>query len=156
MISVWSTETAASYGHVILRQEATPVDQAGDYDDNPDESNYDDSKEDPPQPPIQAWFSPPELRALSPSSSPASAPEPDHKSTIGPHREPTMFELCSELSPSFRLRWTLNYTENTIDLGLEAAADKSYYLALGWGPRAVSGNVTGAAFIVAGFSPEVL
>ncbi|CAN6163286.1 unnamed protein product [Urochloa humidicola] len=70
---------------------------------------------------------------------------------------PTMLDSCAELSPRFRVRWTLNEANNSVDIGLEAAAGSEYYMAFGWAaPGASQPSVVGADLVVAGFTEDGL
>ncbi|KAK7247346.1 hypothetical protein RIF29_42227 [Crotalaria pallida] len=70
------------------------------------------------------------------------------------HTEPTMFENCKVLSKDFRLRWSLNVEEDSIEIGLEAAKGIMNYMAFGWAnPNGDDDSelMIGADVAVAGF-----
>jgi hypothetical protein len=70
---------------------------------------------------------------------------------------PTMLDSCVQLSPRFRVRWTLHEANNSIDIALEAAVGSEYYMALGWAkPGAAKPSVIGADLAVAGFTEDGL
>ncbi|TVU08330.1 hypothetical protein EJB05_41731, partial [Eragrostis curvula] len=70
---------------------------------------------------------------------------------------PTMFDSCLQLSPRFRVRWTLDEASNSIDIGLEAAVGSEYYMAFGWAkPGAAEPSMIGADVAVAGFTEDGL
>eukprot|EP00271_Cylindrocystis_brebissonii_P019737 TRINITY_DN6184_c0_g1_i1.p1 TRINITY_DN6184_c0_g1~~TRINITY_DN6184_c0_g1_i1.p1 ORF type:complete len:1113 (+),score=201.56 TRINITY_DN6184_c0_g1_i1:171-3509(+) len=75
----------------------------------------------------------------SPSKEPGLLPPPQFPPPppVGPEKfhgqwQPTMFENCMQLSHRFRVRWTLNEKNGSVDIGLEAAVDPTYYLGFGW------------------------
>ncbi|KAG2607565.1 cytochrome b561, DM13 and DOMON domain-containing protein At5g54830-like [Panicum virgatum] len=68
---------------------------------------------------------------------------------------PTMLDSCAQLSPRFRLRWTLHEANNSVDIGLEAAVGSEYYMAFGWAqPGVAKPSVIGADLVVAGFTED--
>ncbi|WVZ79181.1 hypothetical protein U9M48_026789 [Paspalum notatum var. saurae] len=70
---------------------------------------------------------------------------------------PTMLDSCAQLSPRFRVRWTLHDANNSVDIGLEAAVGSEYYMAFGWAqPGAAEPSVIGADLAVAGFTEDGL
>lgn len=70
---------------------------------------------------------------------------------------PTMLDSCAQLSPRFRVRWTLDEASNSIDIGLEAAVGSEYYMAFGWAnPNASEPSMIGADIAVAGFTEDGL
>ncbi|OEL27794.1 Cytochrome b561, DM13 and DOMON domain-containing protein [Dichanthelium oligosanthes] len=70
---------------------------------------------------------------------------------------PTMLDSCAQLSPRFRVRWTLHEANNSVDIGLEAAAGSEYYMAFGWAePGVADPSVIGADLVVAGFTEDGL
>ncbi|KAA8525569.1 hypothetical protein F0562_007424 [Nyssa sinensis] len=71
------------------------------------------------------------------------------------YEQPTMFENCKELSPNYRVRWTLREDEDVIDIGLEAATQIMNYMAFGWAnPNSSSKLMVGADVTVTGFTEE--
>ncbi|KAG4123019.1 hypothetical protein ERO13_D11G305112v2 [Gossypium hirsutum] len=44
----------------------------------------------------------------------------------------TVFDNCKNFSNNYRVRWNLNVEENWIEIGLEAGAPTTYYMAFGW------------------------
>ncbi|CAL5041681.1 unnamed protein product [Urochloa decumbens] len=95
------------------------------------------------------------------SSSDPPSPSPSSSdsgvSAAAAAEAPTMLESCAELSPRFRVRWTLNEANNSVDIGLEAAAGSEYYMAFGWAaPGASQPSVVGADLVVAGFTEDGL
>lgn len=86
------------------------------------------------------------------------APSPSNDSPgegLPVHVEPTMFENCKVLSENYRIRWTLNVDQGSIDIGLEAATGIMNYLAFGWAkPTATSELMRGADVAMAGFKEE--
>ncbi|KAI0488712.1 hypothetical protein KFK09_028551 [Dendrobium nobile] len=101
-----------------------------------------------------------DLLAPIPDPSPAPSPISDQFDAPPPSRrpvysQPTMFDNCLALSPSYRLRWTLLPESNSISIGLEAAIGTQYYMAFGWAdPGAASPTMMHADVVVAGFSEE--
>ncbi|PAN23084.1 hypothetical protein PAHAL_4G065600 [Panicum hallii] len=70
---------------------------------------------------------------------------------------PTMLDSCAQLSPRFRVRWTLHEANNSVDIGLEAAVGSEYYMAFGWAqPGVAKPSVIGADLVVAGFTEDGL
>ncbi|XP_039844288.1 cytochrome b561, DM13 and DOMON domain-containing protein At5g54830-like isoform X2 [Panicum virgatum] len=70
---------------------------------------------------------------------------------------PTMLDSCAQLSPRFRVRWTLHEANNSVDIGLEAAVGSEYYMAFGWAqPGVAEASVIGADLVVAGFTEDGL
>ncbi|GJN38961.1 hypothetical protein PR202_gb28047 [Eleusine coracana subsp. coracana] len=70
---------------------------------------------------------------------------------------PTMLDSCAQLSPRFRVRWTLDEASNSIDIALEAAVGSEYYMAFGWAkPGAAEPSMIGADVAVAGFTEDGL
>ncbi|XP_058114116.1 cytochrome b561, DM13 and DOMON domain-containing protein At5g54830-like isoform X2 [Magnolia sinica] len=71
------------------------------------------------------------------------------------YKQPTMFDNCRSLSPEFRVRWTLNSENDSIDIGLEAAIDSRYYMAFGWAvPGLSSSLMLHADVAVTGFTED--
>nr|GMD74242.1 cytochrome B561, DM13 and DOMON domain-containing protein At5g54830 [Ipomoea batatas] len=69
--------------------------------------------------------------------------------------QPTMLENCRILSENYRIRWTLNEDEDTIDIGLEAAIPFVNYMAFGWAnPNASSKFMSGSDVTVTGFRED--
>ncbi|CAM0909173.1 unnamed protein product [Alopecurus aequalis] len=81
-----------------------------------------------------------------------------NSSDSDPASAPTMFGSCAQLSPRFRVRWTVREAENAVDVGLEAAVGSEYYMAFGWADPAAKANASmiGADVAVAGFTEEGL
>ncbi|GJM97847.1 hypothetical protein PR202_ga14803 [Eleusine coracana subsp. coracana] len=70
---------------------------------------------------------------------------------------PTMLDSCAQLSPRFRVRWTLDEASNSVDIALEAAVGSEYYMAFGWAkPSAAEPTMIGADVAVAGFTEDGL
>ncbi|XP_047052065.1 cytochrome b561, DM13 and DOMON domain-containing protein At5g54830-like [Lolium rigidum] len=68
---------------------------------------------------------------------------------------PTMFDNCLQLTDAYRLRWTLNTTASSVEIGLEAAVGSEYYMAFGWAdPKANSPAMVRSDVVVAGFTEE--
>ncbi|RZB96664.1 cytochrome b561, DM13 and DOMON domain-containing protein At5g54830-like [Glycine soja] len=69
---------------------------------------------------------------------------------------PTVFENCKVLSKNFRLRWTLNVSEDSIEIGLEAATGITNYMAFGWANSSAEDSdlMIGADIAVAGFMED--
>ncbi|KAL5783030.1 hypothetical protein ACOSP7_008059 [Xanthoceras sorbifolium] len=90
--------------------------------------------------------------------SPVMAPVPGPSSGEAKSRVvtvPTMFDNCKVLSDGYRVRWSLNVDENSIEIGLEAATSTQNYMAFGWAnSNASSGYMLGADVAVTGFSEE--
>ncbi|KAE9602873.1 putative DOMON domain, cytochrome b561/ferric reductase transmembrane, DM13 [Lupinus albus] len=74
------------------------------------------------------------------------------------HTEPTMFENCKVLSNDFRLRWSLDKENDSIEIGLEAATGIMNYMAFGWAnPNGDDSQLMiGADVAVAGFKENGL
>ncbi|XP_057737108.1 cytochrome b561, DM13 and DOMON domain-containing protein At5g54830 [Arachis stenosperma] len=94
-------------------------------------------------------------------ASPAPAPaggDGKGKGEVRIHTEPTMFENCKVLSDNFRLRWSLNVGEDSIEIGLEAATGIMNYMAFGWANPNNTGSelMVGADVAVAGFKEDGL
>lgn len=140
VLSVWDGATASNFGHIVLQSNYTPP------------------------PPTSAG---PVAGPLSfpPASGPSSllAPAPLSDSSASPgtsqipgERQPTMFKNCVELSPAFRVRWTLGVVPGTVDIGLESALTKTQYMAFGWAkPGATEHHMIGADVVVAGIDDKV-
>lgn len=95
--------------------------------------------------------------------SPDSAPSPSSGEAVSGKEKrsrvlaPTMFENCMVLSEKYRLRWTLNLEDDSIDIGLEAATAFQNYLAFGWAnPNSSFELMLGADVAVTGFTEEGL
>ncbi|KAG2410435.1 hypothetical protein LR48_Vigan01g033200 [Vigna angularis] len=69
---------------------------------------------------------------------------------------PTVFDNCKVLSKNFRLRWSLNVSEDSLEIGLEAAIGITDYMAFGWAnPRADDSDLMiGGDVAVAGFKED--
>ncbi|KAK3132693.1 hypothetical protein QOZ80_6AG0526390 [Eleusine coracana subsp. coracana] len=77
--------------------------------------------------------------------------------SVAPAAVPTMFDNCIPLSDkeTYRLRWTLNASAGTVEIGLEAAVGSEYYMAFGWSdPKANSPAMIHSDVVVAGFTEE--
>ncbi|KAF8687186.1 hypothetical protein HU200_042852 [Digitaria exilis] len=87
-----------------------------------------------------------------------ASPSSDSPSSTSASAAPTMFDSCAELSPRFRVRWTLHEANNSVDIGLEAAVGSEYYMAFGWAadPAGEKPSVIGADLVVAGFTEDGL
>ncbi|KAK7331402.1 hypothetical protein VNO77_25626 [Canavalia gladiata] len=94
------------------------------------------------------------------NSSPAPAPAPAPESNVRKKvlTEPTMFENCKVLSKEFRVRWSLNAKEDSIEIGLEGATGVMNYMAFGWAsPNATDSELMlGADVAVTGFKEDGL
>ncbi|RLN34816.1 cytochrome b561, DM13 and DOMON domain-containing protein [Panicum miliaceum] len=83
--------------------------------------------------------------------------ELDTSAAASAERAPTMFDNCIPLSEmeTYRLRWTLNASAGTVEIGLEAAIGSEYYMAFGWAdPKANAPAMIHADVVVAGFTEE--
>ncbi|KAK7369288.1 hypothetical protein VNO80_11324 [Phaseolus coccineus] len=71
---------------------------------------------------------------------------------------PTVFENCKVLSNNFRLRWSLNVSEDSLEIGLEAATGITDFMAFGWAdPSAEDSDLMiGGDVAVAGFKEDGL
>ncbi|CAA0822749.1 Cytochrome b561- DM13 and DOMON domain-containing protein [Striga hermonthica] len=76
--------------------------------------------------------------------------------TSAPAEQPTMFENCKVLSDGYRVRWSLNESENFIDIGLEAAIGIQYYMAFGWANPNATSLMVGGDVAVTGFEEDGL
>ncbi|GKV27844.1 hypothetical protein SLEP1_g36967 [Rubroshorea leprosula] len=93
----------------------------------------------------------------SDASSPPSPSSEDNLISGQLHRVPTMFDNCKVLSKNYRIRWSLNESANSIEIGLEAATGTQNYMAFGWAnPNSTSGLMSGADVAVTGFTEEGL
>lgn len=71
------------------------------------------------------------------------------------YKQPTMFENCKTLSSTYRIRWTCNGDEDSIDIGLEAATGSQNYMAFGWAnPNSSKEVMLNADVVVTGFTEE--
>lgn len=97
---------------------------------------------------------------LSPSLAPApSADTGSVRDKVRVYEQPTMFENCKALSPSYRIRWTLRADDDVIDIGLEAATGTQNYMAFGWADTKSNSSselMLGADVAVTGFTEEGL
>ncbi|KAB2006253.1 hypothetical protein ES319_D11G331100v1, partial [Gossypium barbadense] len=67
----------------------------------------------------------------------------------------TVFDNCKNLSDNYRVRWNLNVEENWIEIGLDAAAPTTYYMAFGWAnPNRTKELMSEADVTVASFTEE--
>ncbi|XP_047161423.1 cytochrome b561, DM13 and DOMON domain-containing protein At5g54830-like [Vigna umbellata] len=71
---------------------------------------------------------------------------------------PTVFDNCKVLSKKFRLRWSLNVSEDSLEIGLEAAIGITDFMAFGWAdPSAEDSDLMiGGDVAVAGFKEDGL
>ncbi|TKY60203.1 hypothetical protein E2542_SST17298 [Spatholobus suberectus] len=71
---------------------------------------------------------------------------------------PTVFQNCKVLSKNFRLRWSLNVSEDSLEIGLEAATGITDYMAFGWANSSAQDSelMIGADVAVAGFKEDDL
>ncbi|KAL3683605.1 hypothetical protein R1sor_001627 [Riccia sorocarpa] len=141
VLSVWDKPTGSDFGHVLLEYyiPETPVDG----------------------PPPQISPAPaPGPSAWAPSAPPTTANEPAPSPSVPVltgEKQPTMFENCISLTPTYRMRWTLNAAAKTIDIGLEAALSKSQYMGFAWAqPGIKEGFMLGADAVVAGMDEKGL
>ncbi|KAG0502586.1 hypothetical protein HPP92_002658 [Vanilla planifolia] len=125
ILAVWDEPTASDFGHLLLSRNLS-VDH---FAPSPD---------------------------LAPAPSPISEPRGNLHSNGRPtYQQPTMFDNCRVLSPTYRLRWTLRPELNSIAIGLEAAIGSQYYMAFGWAnPSAASPTMIHADVAVAGFTEQ--
>lgn len=143
VLSVWDTYTGSDFGHVFLEVVVpkAPLLQSGDGLGSPA----------PAPGPDVGW---------APGASPSyPVAEPTASTTPGMeivgHSQPTMFENCVNLNSAFRLRWTVNWDSQTVDLGLEGALTKSQYMAFGWAqPDATTEFMLQADVVVAGIDEK--
>lgn len=139
VLSVWDSATASNFGHIILQlnQSAPPPTSGG--------------------PVVEAPNFPPTLGPsplLAPPPLDDGSSSPPTSSMMG-NWEPTMFENCVALSPSFRVRWTLGVVPGTVDIGLESALTKTQYMAFGWAkPGITEQYMIGADVVVAGIDDK--
>ncbi|KAG4123014.1 hypothetical protein ERO13_D11G305215v2 [Gossypium hirsutum] len=67
----------------------------------------------------------------------------------------TVFDNCKNFSNNYRVRWNLNVEENWIEIGLEAGAPTTYYMAFGWAnPNRTKELMSEADVTVASFTEE--
>ncbi|CAH9086172.1 unnamed protein product [Cuscuta europaea] len=79
----------------------------------------------------------------------------DYLSAVQTKGQPTLLQNCRVLSENYRVRWTLNEDEDTIDIGLEAAIPFVNYMAFGWAnPNASSKFMFGSDVTVTGFRED--
>ncbi|KAF8700694.1 hypothetical protein HU200_034044 [Digitaria exilis] len=115
---------------------------------------------DSPLPPLLALYDPDTSSDLGHVFLPngtASDLESSEAADAAVERAPTMFDNCIPLSETetYRLRWTLNASAGTVEIGLEAAIDSEYYMAFGWtDPKANSPAMIHADVVVTGFTEE--
>ncbi|CAM6120752.1 unnamed protein product [Calypogeia fissa] len=142
VLSVWDRFTGSDFGHVYLEVLASEVVETG-----PPRQSGSDFGNAAPAPGPEASF----------VSAPASAPAPStpELEIIG-HSQPTMFDNCVSLKDGvFRLRWTVNWDSQTVDLGLEGALTTSQYMAFGWAqPGVTSSIMLRSDVVVAGFDEK--
>ncbi|KAK1293632.1 hypothetical protein QJS10_CPB17g00225 [Acorus calamus] len=89
-------------------------------------------------------------------SSTGPSPSPGDKGPVF-ESQPTTFDNCKTLSPVFRLRWTLDPENGTIDVGLEAGIGIQQYMAFGWARPGYSQSqspMLHSDVTVAGFTEE--
>ncbi|KAK4760771.1 hypothetical protein SAY87_005664 [Trapa incisa] len=99
----------------------------------------------------------PNASNLGPSPSPSPGATSPDEETIRVYREPTMFDNCKTLSKNYRVRWTLDFDQGMIDIGLEAATGTQNYMAFGFAdPKATSEYMIGADVAFTGFTEEGL
>uniref|UniRef100_A0A0E0EUU8 Cytochrome b561 domain-containing protein n=1 Tax=Oryza meridionalis TaxID=40149 RepID=A0A0E0EUU8_9ORYZ len=116
-----------------------------------------------PLPPLLALFDPDTSSDLGHVFLPVSASASNATDDSGvaspspsPEPVPTMFDNCLPLAENkYRLRWTLNASAGTVEIGLEAAVGSEYYMAFGWAdPKANSPAMIHSDVVVAGFTEE--
>lgn len=114
-----------------------------------------------PLPPLLALFDPDTSSDLGHVFLPVSASNATDDSGVAspspsPEPVPTMFDNCLPLAENkYRLRWTLNASAGTVEIGLEAAVGSEYYMAFGWAdPKANSPAMIHSDVAVAGFTEE--
>lgn len=97
--------------------------------------------------------SPSPMAGPSPRSQPLPSPSPPPPAPEKLGRwQPTMFDNCMQLSHRYRVRWTLNLTDFTVDIGLEAAVGSTDYLGFGWpDQRETIDRMMYANLVIAGF-----
>jgi hypothetical protein len=95
--------------------------------------------------------------AKSPASSPPGS-DGEKKKVSVVHTQPTMFDNCKVLNKDFRVRWSLNLKEDSIEIGLEGATGVMNYMAFGWAsPNATDSELmVGADVAVTGFKEDGL
>jgi hypothetical protein len=90
--------------------------------------------------------------SLASNSSIPQTTEPPMQGPLRGKPQPTSFDSCIELSPRFRLRWTVDRENNSVDIGLESALADQQFMALGWAVLGALKNYMGHAdVVVAGF-----
>ncbi|KAJ7519448.1 hypothetical protein O6H91_20G039000 [Diphasiastrum complanatum] len=142
VLGVWDTSTASDFGHILLQLYVS--DQ-----ENGIPAPALSPTEWPPTPAPALAFAP----ALSPSPlsmSPSPIPSPSPVKMGSP--QPTVFENCLPLTQSYRLRWTVNWMDHSVDIGLEAAVTESHYMGFGWAkPGSFHDLMLEADVVVVGF-----
>uniref|UniRef100_A0A0D9XGN4 Cytochrome b561 domain-containing protein n=1 Tax=Leersia perrieri TaxID=77586 RepID=A0A0D9XGN4_9ORYZ len=115
-----------------------------------------------PLPPLLALFDPDTSSDLGHLFLPNSTVSDSNSTDSGvaaaaqPVSVPTMFDNCLPLAENkYRLRWTLNASAGTVEIGLEAAVGSEYYMAFGWAdPKANSPAMIRSDVVVAGFTED--
>ncbi|KAL5206712.1 hypothetical protein ABZP36_034921 [Zizania latifolia] len=107
-------------------------------------------------PPLLALFDPDTSSDFGHVFFPVSNATDSGLATPSPAPVPTMFDNCLPLAENkYRLRWTLNASAGTVEIGLEAAVGSEYYMAFGWAdPKANSPAMIHADVVVTGFTEE--
>ena len=140
VLSVWDSATASNFGHIVLQPlvPAPPLSSGG-----------------------SSTLSAPDYSALGPTSQ--VAPAPSYSNFLPPalpkvgELQPTMFDNCLTLAPSFRMRWTLGFVPGTVDIGLEYALTKTQYMAFGWAkPGNIERHMLDADVVVTGIDDKVI
>ena len=144
VLSVWDKVTASNFGHIVLQPVTTiPPSTSG--------APVTGGSMSPHSAP-----GPMSLLAPSPSLGRGDSSPPTSLPKVG-EWQPTMFENCISLTPSFRVRWTLNVVPGSVDIGLEYALTKTQYMAFGWAKPGSTGNyMLNADVVVAGIDDKVL
>ena len=140
VLSVWDSATASNFGHVMLQSILVAP------------------------PPVSGGLmvGAPSSPALGPRSQLSPAPAVDSFSPPAQQQkagewQPTMFDNCVSLTPSFRVRWTLGFVQGTVDIGLEYALTKTQYMAFGWAkPGSTKQYMLNSDVVVAGIDDKVL
>lgn len=139
VLSVWDNATASNFGHIVL-QPSLPA-----------------------PPPLSggSTLRAPDYSALGPTSQ--LTPAPSYNNFLPPalkevgELQPTMFDNCLTLAPSFRMRWTLGFLPGTVDIGLEYALTKTQYMAFGWAkPGNIEHHMLDADVVVTGIDDKVI
>lgn len=143
VLGIWDMTTASDFGHILLEPTRTLDAGAGEPQVAP--------------PTVAMPPSPFPSEALAPGPAPESSTTEGHGTQIiRGESQPTMFENCAQLSPSIRLRWTVNWGHGSVDIGLETPLAKSEYISFGWASALSKGHyMINSDVVIAGFNEEV-